>query len=350
MRVYTILLRTKPMSKILITGAGGYIGSNTTKLFLDAGYTVIAVDNFSQGFKKPLNMLQKQYTEQKLQIYTADLRNDEVGKVLDEHPDIEGVLHFAALLNVGESMEQPEKYFTNNVVGTQKLLEQLVIHKIPYFIFSSSCTVYGDVDNPPVSEEFPLKEPASVYGETKKICEEILSWYGKMNKLSYISLRYFNVCGASDDGMLGDAKRETFGLMQNAIKGALGIHPFEFNYQNVQTPDGSPIRDFINVVDLADAHVKAYEYLVKNKKSDVFNLGTGKGNSVKELVDTVKKVLSVDFPTNESQARRTGEIPQIFANYSKAKQLLGWEPTRSLEQSIKTLADFYRKHPKGFEE
>lgn len=337
------------MAKVLITGAGGYIGANTAKLFLEAGYTVVALDNFSQGFKEPLELLQKQYGQEKLIVYSEDLTVDGAGATLAKEKDIDGILHFAALLNVGESMKIPEKYFTNNVIGTQKLLQSAINNSIGRFIFSSSCTVYGDVENPPVDESAPLQRPASAYGATKKICEEILEWYDQLGKMKYVSLRYFNVCGASDDGLLGDAKRETFGLMQNAIKGALGIRPFDFNYQKVATPDGSTIRDYINVVDLADAHVKAYEYLVKNDKSEVFNLGTGTGSSVLEVVNEIKRVMGVDFPVSDSAQRRTGEIAKIFANYSKAKSILGWEPKHSLEQSIKTLVQFYKAHPKGWD-
>ncbi len=337
------------MAKVLITGAGGYIGCNTVKLFLESGYTVVAVDNFKQGFRQPLELLQTEFGNEKLKIYEEDLVESGAGAVMDQEKDIEGILHFAALLNVGESMDVPEQYFTNNVIGTQKLLHQAIDHKIGRFIFSSSCTVYGEVQESPVNETFPLKEASSVYGATKKICEEMLSWYSKQQKLHYISLRYFNVCGASDDGRFGDAKRQTFGLMQNAIKGALGLQPFEFNYQKVNTPDGSPIRDFINVVDLAMAHISAYEYLIKSNASDIFNLGTGQGNSVLELVSHVKRVMGVDFPISESPARRTGEIPQIFADYKKAKEILGWEPKRNLDTSIKTLAEFYKNHPHGWE-
>jgi UDP-glucose 4-epimerase len=337
------------MSKVLITGAGGYIGANTTKLFLAAGYTVVALDNFSQGFREPLELLQKQFGNEKLLIYSDDLTHDGGAEVFAKERDIEGILHFAALLNVGESMHVPEKYFTNNVIGTQKLLQAAIDNNVRRFIFSSSCTVYGEVDNPPVDESAPLQRPASAYGATKKICEEMLQWYDQLGKMKYVSLRYFNVCGASDDSVLGDAKRETFGLMQNAVKGALGHKPFELNYQKVSTPDGSPVRDYINVVDLADAHVKAYEYLVKNDKSEVFNLGTGTGNSVLQVVNEIKRVMGVDFPVTDSAERRIGEVAQIFANYSKAKSLLGWQPTRSLEQSIKTLAQFYKDHPKGWD-
>lgn len=337
------------MAKVLITGAGGYIGVNTAKLFLEAGYTVVALDNFSQGFKEPLELLQQKYGQERLSIYSEDLTVDGGAATLVKEKDVDGILHFAALLNVGESMQMPEKYFTNNVIGTQKLLHSAIKNNIGRFIFSSSCTVYGEVENPPVDESSPLQRPASAYGATKKICEEILQWYDQLGKMKYVSLRYFNVCGASDDGTLGDAKHETFGLMQNAVKGALGIMPFEFNYQKVATPDGSPVRDYINVVDLAEAHVKAYEYLVKNNKSDIFNLGTGTGSSVLEVVNEIKRVMGVDFPVSNSAQRRTGEVAKIFANYSKAKSMLGWEPKHSLEQSIKTLAHFYKDHPKGWD-
>ncbi len=334
--------------KILITGAGGYIGSVTTDVFLRKGYEVIAVDNFSQGFRQPLEILKKKYGDDKLSIHEADLVDDGAAAALDRY-EIDAVVHFAALLNVGESMEIPHKYFTNNVIGTQKLLHALIDRGIKRFIFSSSCTVYGDIKNPPVDETFPIQPASSAYGATKQICEQILKWYGDLDKLQYISLRYFNVCGASDDGTLGDAKKETFGLMQNAVKGALGLHEFQFNYQNVDTLDGSPVRDFINVVDLADAHVAAYEYLKKEQKSDIFNLGTGTGNSVLEIVNEIKRVLHVDFPVHEAKMRRTGEIARIFADFSKAKQLLNWQPTRSLEQSITSLANFYRAHPHGWD-
>lgn len=337
------------MKTILVTGAGGYIGSNTVNLLLEAGCRVVCLDNFSHGFRQPLELLKEKYGQDRIVIYENDLTTDGGAAVMNQEKDIAGVMHFAALLNVGESMEIPEKYFTTNVIGTQKLLQAMIEHKIPYFIFSSSCTVYGEVDNPPVDETFPVKDASSVYGATKQLCEQILQWYDKLGKIKYLSLRYFNVCGASDDSMLGDAKRETFGLMQNAIKGALGIRPFDFNYQKVNTPDGSPVRDFINVVDLAAAHVKGLEYLMNTNKSDVFNLGTGKGNSVLEIVNEIKRVLGADFPASDAPNRRTGEIPKIYADYSKAKKLLGWEPKRSLEQSIKTLAQFYKEHPKGWD-
>ncbi len=333
--------------KVLITGAGGYIGAITTDQFLKKGVEVVAVDNFSNGFRAPLEMLQKKYGAQKLAILETDLTVDGAADALDQY-EIDVVVHFAALLNVGESMEVPHKYFTNNVIGTQKLLHALIDRNINKFIFSSSCTVYGDIKKSPVDESALVQPASSAYGATKQMCEQLLKWYGDLGKMQYISLRYFNVCGASDDGTLGDAKRETFGLMQNAVKGALGMQPFELNYQTVNTPDGSPIRDFINVVDLAKAHVAAYEFIKKENKSEIFNLGTGHGNSVLELVNEVKRVLNVDFPVKEATQRRTGEIERIFADYSKAKKLLGWEPTRSLEKSISSLATFYKNNPEGY--
>ncbi len=333
---------------LMVTGAGGYIGSNSVEVLLQSGYRVVAVDNFSQGFREPLEMLQNEHGEDKLVVYTSDLTESGAHEVMKQEPEIEGIMHFAALLNVGESMLVPEKYFTNNIIGTQRLLHAAIDQGISRFIFSSSCTVYGDIKNPPVDETAPLQRPASAYGHTKKMCEEILQWYDQLDKLKYISLRYFNVCGANDAGTLGDAKRETFGLMQNAVKGALGIRPFEFNYQEVDTPDGSPIRDYINVVDLAIGHVKAYEYLESNNTSDAFNLGTGHGTSVLEIVNTIKEVLGADFPTKPAASRRTGEIPQIFADAAHAKEVLGWVATRDIKKSIETMAVFYKNHPNGW--
>ena len=333
---------------LMVTGAGGYIGSNTVEILLTSGYRVVAVDNFSQGFRDPLEMLQNEHGTDMLAIYTADLTENGARDVMKQEAQIEGILHFAALLDVGESMLVPERYFTNNVIGTQRLLHAAIDEQITRFIFSSSCTVYGEIKQPPVDESAPLQRPASAYGHTKKMCEEMLQWYDQLNKLKYISLRYFNVCGANDAATLGDAKRETFGLMQNAIKGALGIRPFELNYQEVDTPDGSPIRDYINVVDLAIGHVKAYEYLEQKNTSDAFNLGTGRGTSVLEIVNMVKDVLSADFPTKAAESRRTGEIPQIFADATHAKEVLGWEATRDIKQSIQTMAAFYKKHPNGW--
>lgn len=335
------------MSTILVTGAGGYIGSITSSLLLEQGYTVVTLDNYTRGFREPLAYLSKKHGE-KIRIFQSDLVADGGKSVFDANPDIEAVIHFAALLNVGESWTIPQRYFTNNVVGTQMLLEQCVDHAVHKLIFSSSCTVYGNAQYTPIDEMHPIAEPASPYGMSKLLTEKLLTDYQRLSLVSSIFLRYFNVCGATDDGTLGDSKKPSFHLVQNTVRGALGIEPFALNYAKVNTPDESPIRDYTNVVDLADAHVRALEYLTRENKNDVFNLGTGTGNSVLEIIQEVKKLTGKDFPINESSERRQGEADKMIADITKAKSILGWEPKHTLAQSVESLIKWYEVHPNGW--
>ncbi len=336
------------MATILVTGAGGYIGSVTTSLLLARGYTVIALDNFSRGYHAPLDFLRSTYGD-KLRIYTADLVADGAKYVLDTEREIEAVIHFAALLNVGESFKIPQTYFTNNIGGTTRLVQELIDHGIKPFIFSSSCTVYGNAQYSPIDEAHPVVEPVSPYGFSKLTCERILSSLSRLEKITPVFLRYFNVCGATDDGAIGDSKRPSFHLMQNAVRGALGLAPFELNYATVATPDGSPIRDYVNVVDLADAHVKALVWLLREKKSEIFNIGTGAGNSVLEIIEMVKRQTGKDFPVTQSADRRADEADKMIADITKARSVLGWQPTHTLQQSVDSLIQWYTTHPSGWE-
>lgn len=335
------------MAHILVTGAGGYIGSITAKLLLEAGHTILALDNFSRGYREPLEKLKTMFGEAKLSIVEADLVSSRLSEILASQP-VEAVAHFAALLNVGESMLIPHKYFTNNIIGTQRLLEACIDAGVPYFLFSGSCTVYGNAQYLPIDEAHPLEKPQSVYGATKLMNEQMLEWYSNLKKITYISLRYFNVCGATDDGEFGDSKRPSFHLVQNAVLGAMGLRPFTLNYATVNTPDGSPIRDYVHVVDLADAHVRALDFLFKEKRSEVFNIGTGSGNSVLEIVHKVKELTGKDFPVIPDQERRMSEADKMVADYKKAKELLGWEPQRTLHQAVESLVAWYSKHPQGW--
>jgi UDP-glucose 4-epimerase len=336
------------MKNILVTGAAGYIGSITTDLLLGKGYTVVALDNLSKGHPEAIEYLQKKHGKKKIKLYQLDLRKDQLDQVFKEN-DIHAILHFAALLDVGESWKIPQEYITNNVCGTQNLVTAAMLNNVRKIVFSSSGVVYGDAQYVPMDEEHPIAPAASPYGTTKQICEQILSCYAKCKMLQYVFLRYFNVCGAADDSQLGDAKNPPHSLVQNCIRGALGIQKFELNFTPVKTPDGSPIRDYVNVVDLGLAHIKALEYMDKHPgKSNVFNLGTGTGNSVLEIVNTVKKISSMDFPVAESADRRPGEATKMIANITKAKKLLGWEPKHTLEDSVTTLVRWYSKHPRGW--
>lgn len=335
--------------KILVTGAGGYIGSVTVDLLLEKKFSVVAVDNFSRGYKSPLIYLQKKYGKDRINWLELDLVKDNLDNLFRKEK-IEAIIHFAGLCNVGESWDKPQLYFGNNVIGTQRLVEAAINTNIDKIIFSSTCAVYGDAKYLPIDEKHPLAEPASPYGATKKMCEEILDWYKKTDSIQYIFLRYFNVTGASENSELGDSKRPSFHLIQNAVKGALGLMKFELDYAPVNTPDGSPIRDYTNVVDLADAHILALEFLFENNESDIFNLGTGTGNSVLEIVKIVKEKTGVDFEVSMSGNRRKGEADKMIADIAKAEKVLGWKPKHTLEQSIDSLIAWYKKYPKGWKD
>lgn len=334
------------MKKILVTGGGGYIGSIATYLLLQKGYEVVVIDNFSTGHLDPLQKFKTKF-KNKFEYYEADLNNPtSVKKVLDKEKDVDAVLHYAASCLVNESMEDPQKYFQNNVVGSHNLLTQMIDHRIKNFVFSSTCEVYGEAKYVPVDENHPINS-STPYGISKRIVEMMIDTYGKRKGLNYIILRYFNVCGASDDGEIGDSKKPSVLLIQNAVRGAMGIEPFLLTYRKVDTPDGTPIRDYINVVDLNEAHIKALKYLEKNEGHEIINLGTGEGNSVLEIVNTVQNITGVKFNVARGEARK-GEPTKLIADNSKAKKILGWEPKRSIEDSVNSLFKWYKKHPKGW--
>lgn len=333
------------MKKVLVTGAGGYIGSVATHTLLQKGYEVVALDNFTTGFRQPLEQMQQQFPE-KLRFYEVDLASD-LSSIFEKETDISAVLHYAASCSVNESMQKPEKYFSNNTMATQNFLTYLLKHNIKHIIFSSTCAVYGAAEYVPVDEKHPLR-PDSAYGESKRLSEMIMNWYQKIHGLNYVILRYFNVCGATDDGSIGDSKKPSVHLMQNAVRGALGIEPFQLTCGTFDTPDGTPIRDYVNVVDLNNAHILALEYLMNGGTSEIINLGTGTGNTVKEIVDQVQKITDTSFELKRGEARK-GESPKLIASTEKAKQVLGWEPEHSLEDSVNSLVAWYKKHPKGWE-
>lgn len=278
--------------KILVTGGAGYIGSIATYLLLQKGFEVVVVDNLTTGHKEPLEFFEKKYGSKKFRYYKADLRKS-LDKIFKNEKNISAVLHYAASCLVNESMENPQEYFSNNVCGTQNLLSTILKHGIKNIVFSSTCAVYGETKYVPVDEKHPTN-PANPYGLSKRMIEQMIEWYGKLSGLNYVILRYFNVCGASDDGKVGDSKKPSVLLIQNAVRGALGIEPFYLTCPKVKTPDGTPIRDYINVVDLNEAHLQALKHLLGGGESQIINLGTGKGNSVLEIVNKVQEICDVD--------------------------------------------------------
>jgi len=332
--------------KILVTGAGGYIGAIATYLLLQQDYQVVAIDNFSTGFSQPLQLLQEKFGQERLRYYQLDLR-DNLESFFRQETEIAAVMHYAAACKVDESIHRPEFYFSNNSVGSQNLLVNLLKYGIKKIIFSSTCAVYGEAEYIPVDENHPTR-PKNPYGESKKITETILQWYGELKGLRYVVLRYFNVCGASDDGMIGDSKKPSVLLVQNAVRGALGIEPFFLTCPQVNTSDGTPIRDYINVVDLNEAHIKALEYLFNSGQSEVINLGTGKGNSVKEIITAVEKITGKQIKLQKADSIRQGEYAKMIASINKAKKILQWQPQRSIEDSVYSLIKWYNRHPYGW--
>jgi UDP-glucose 4-epimerase len=335
------------MTKILITGAGGYIGSVATYLLLQNNFSVVALDNFSTGYRNPLQLLQKKFGRDKLIIHDTDLRNN-LTEIFEREKDTKAVLHYAASCSVNESMEDPGKYYNNNVAGSINLINTMVAHGINNLVFSSTCAVYGEAEYVPVDEKHPTS-PANPYGHSKRMVEEIIDWFGKLTDLNFVILRYFNVCGASDDGLVGDSKKPSSLLVQNAVRGAMGIEKFYLTCPEVNTPDKTPIRDYINVVDLNEAHLKAVKFLLGGGESQIINLGTGSGNSVLEVVETVEKITGKKLSKEKTEARK-GEYAEMIADISKAEKILKWEPKREIKDSVNSLVKWYKAHPQGWKE
>jgi len=331
---------------ILVTGGAGYIGSHAVRLLLEKGEKVIVIDNLFRGYREVVEVLQKKYGKENLSFYKVDLRDKEKldGVVKKIRPS--GVLHFAALCLVNESMEKPELYFENNVCGSLNLLSVMMKYRVKNLVFSSTCAVYGENKYLPVDEKHPLS-PTNPYGESKMMVEQMIRWFGELQGLNYVIFRYFNVAGASSDGLIGDSKRPSQLLVQNAVRGALGIDEFKLTCPKVDTEDGTPIRDYVNVEDLAEAHSLALDYLAKGGKSDVFNLGTGKGNSVLEVINQVKEITGVKFGVGKGEVRK-GEYGAVYADIGKVKKVLGWKPKKTIKNSVEALVRWYKRKPDGW--
>lgn len=329
------------MKTILVTGGTGYIGSHTVVELQEAGYKVVIVDNLSNSYADVVDKIE-QITGTRPVFEKVDLKNrEDTLKVFSKHPDIGAVIHFAALKAVGESVEIPLDYYKNNLDSLIHLMEAMHTHKVGHLVFSSSCTVYGEPDILPVDEKAPIKKANSPYGNTKQICEEIMQDYRVANEdINVISLRYFNPIGAHPSALIGELP---IGVPNNLVpfitQTAIGLRDqLKVFGDDYNTPDGSAIRDYINVVDLSKAHVVAIERLLhgKNKSGfEVFNLGTGKGNSVFEVIKTFEKVSGK--PLNyKVVGRREGDVEKVFADTRYANQELGWKAEKDLEETLQT--------------
>lgn len=337
--------------KILVTGGAGYIGSHTVVALAAANYTPIIIDNFSNAEKSVIAALGK-IIGAPVKFYEGDCTDIQfMEQVFSFEKDIEGVIHFAAYKAVGESVQEPLKYYENNVYSLILLLKMMQQANIKNLVFSSSCTVYGEPDTLPVTEEFPKKPATSPYGNTKQICEEIIEDVcrkGIKNKgLKAISLRYFNPVGAHASSLIGELP---LGIPNNLVpfvtQTAAGLREkitvFGDDYN---TPDGTCIRDYIHVVDLANAHVKALSYLQEQNEEifyDIFNIGTGQGNSVMELIQTFEKV-SGEKLNYEIGPRREGDVEKVYANVDKANKKLNWHVEHSLEDSLRDSWNWQKK-------
>lgn len=332
--------------KVLVTGGGGYIGSVAVDLLLNGGYEVVVIDNFVTGYRQPLEFLQKKYGKEKLRYIDADIRTD-LSPILHQEKNITAVIHYAASCLVDESMREPDKYFINNVCASTKFFKTLNDFGIKKIVFSSTAAVYGESEYVPIDEKHPVL-PMNPYGESKLMTEKILKWFDLTYGFQSVILRYFNVCGAVQDGTIGDSKKPSTLLVQNAVRGALGIEPFQLVCPEVDSHDKTPIRDYVNVVDLNEAHLAALKYLENNGKSEIINIGTGSGNSVLEIVNAVQTCSNIKFPITKGETR-LGDPVTLVANIDKARAILGWTPKRTIDDSVKSLILWYKSHPKGWE-
>ena len=329
------------MAKILVTGGCGYIGSHTLVDLIENGYDVVCVDNNSRSNASILEGVEK-ITGKAVKHYKVDLCNfDDTFAIFQENDDIDGIIHFAAYKAVGESVEKPLLYFENNLVSLINLLKCVQEFNTPWFVFSSSCTVYGNPDEIPVTEETPPKPAESPYGYTKQMGEQIISEFQKSNTAtSVILLRYFNPVGAHPSALIGELP---IGKPQNLVPAitqtAIGKLPkLTVHGDDYPTRDGSCVRDYIHVCDIAHAHTLAIKYLEEEKNAsgcEVFNLGTGNGVTVLEAIKSFEKVSGQKL-NYEIGPRRAGDVVAIYANNNKAKSHLGWEPTLSLEDMMAT--------------
>jgi UDP-glucose 4-epimerase len=324
--------------KVLVTGGAGYIGSHTVRELRQRGYEVVVLDTLERGHAQAVAGVP---------LVQGDTADAALLSRLFEEQRPEAVMHFAAYKAPGESMSEPEMYFKNNVCGTLNLLEQMVRHNIRYFVFSSSCSIFGTPKHLPVAEDAPVG-PESVYGETKLMVETLLKWFDRTRGLRSVSLRYFNAAGAALDGTLGEDWSVTLNLIPLVMKAAVGKSPsVQIFGTDYPTRDGTAIRDYIHVVDLAIAHIRALEHLMETQQSTAYNLGTGVGYTVQEVVDMAKRVSGVDFKV-ERVGRRPGDPVAIWADSSKAERELGWKAQYDLETIVRTAWQWHSTHPDGF--
>jgi UDP-arabinose 4-epimerase len=320
--------------RILVVGGAGYIGSHTALALADSGHEPIVYDNMEMGHE---------WAVQWGPLIRGDLQDSGLlRRTLEEHR-IDAVIHFAAYAYVGESVQNPRKYFDNNVGGTLSLLNAMLDAGVRDIIFSSSCATYGVPNRVPINEAHP-QAPINPYGDTKLMIERALKWYGEAYDLNWVALRYFNAAGADPDGRIGESHDPETHLIPLVIEAALGKRdPVQIFGTDYPTRDGTAVRDYIHVLDLADAHIRALDYLRECGESRAFNLGNGKGYSVREVVESVQRVSGVPVPFEEGP-RRPGDPPELIGDATLAIETLGWNPQYTELDTIVQTAWRWHKH------
>ncbi len=326
--------------RILVLGGAGYIGSHTASELVKAGHEVVIADNLVTGYRKAI--------PEGAKFYEGDLRDSDFLDNLFHQEKIDAVIHFAAYSLVGESVTNPLKYYDNNLCGTKVLLEAMVKNNVDKIVFSSTAATYGEPENIPILET-DRTCPTNPYGETKLAMEKMFKWTAEAHGLRYVSLRYFNACGTDESGEIGEAHTPESHLIPlilqvpNGKRETISIYGTDYD-----TPDGTCIRDYIHVTDLAQAHILAVKYLANGGKSDIFNLGNGVGYSVREVIETARKVTGHPIPATETP-RRAGDPARLVASSEKAKKILGWKPVHdSLEEIISSAWNWHKNHPNGY--
>ena len=335
--------------KILVTGGAGFIASHTNVELLNAGYDVVVVDNLVNSSRESVARVEE-LTGKKISFYEEDLLNEKAIDAIFEKENIDSVIHFAALKAVGESCQIPLRYFDNNLTGTLNLLKVMEKHGVKSIVFSSSATVYGKPESVPIREDFPLSV-SNPYGRTKLIIEDMLrDIYKSDNEWDIALLRYFNPIGAHESGMIGE---NPHGIPNNLLPYVAKVAAGQLECVNVfgddyDTPDGTGVRDYIHVVDLATGHIKALEKLVTHPGLVTYNLGTGVGYSVLDIIKNFEKACGKEIPYKITP-RRPGDIDMCYADPTKAKEELGWEATRSIDKMCEDAWRWQTRNPNGYE-
>lgn len=333
------------MKRVAITGSAGYIGSIITARLLELGFEIVGIDDCRTGFLEPMKILEKKFGS-KFKFYKNGLNRNILRTIFANENNVDIVIHLAASSKVDESVRNPSLYYKNNVVVSEILLEEMKRAMIKKVIFASSAAVYGEAKYIPIDEQHPLN-PTNPYGATKLEVERMIAHSEEWGLRSVI-FRFFNVCGANIDGDWGDSRYPSSALVQNVVRGAMKLEPFELTCSKVNTPDETTIRDYVDVTDIAIACERAIEYLNRGGENTVINLGSGIGASIKEVVRIGDKLLGVKTQVKLAKRKREGEVAKVVANNNRAKRILSWRPQIKLEDSVKSLITWYKTHPTGW--